>query len=63
MRYDICAGLVTQLIPYVRRKFEANPGWDRAGLEHRLAAGIRAKPWGLNEPEISWIVRHACEGL
>jgi hypothetical protein len=63
MRYDVCADLVTQLIPYARRKSEANPAWGCIAMERRLAAGIRAKPWDLSEPEINWIVRHACEGL
>lgn len=62
-RYDVCADLLTQLIPYARRKREANPEWGRAEFERRLAAGIRAKPWGLTEPEINWILRRACEDL
>jgi hypothetical protein len=61
-RYEVCADLVTQLIPYVRRKQEANPTWSREELERRLAAGIRAK-WNFSEPEISWMVRHACRNL
>ena len=63
VRYEICADLVTQLIPYVRRKREANPAWSRAEFESRLATGIRSKPWGLTEPEIHWLVRRACETL
>lgn len=60
LRYDVCADLVAQLIPYARRKLEANPAWSREELESRLAAGIRAKPWGFTEPEIGWMVRRAC---
>jgi hypothetical protein len=63
LRYDVCADLVTQLIPYARRKLELNPDWDREELESRLAAGIRAKPWGFTEPEIGWMVRRTCEAL
>ena len=62
-RYDVCADLVTQLIPYARRKLEANPDWGREALERRLTAAIRAKPWSFTEAEISWMVRRACEGL
>jgi hypothetical protein len=60
-RYDACADLVTQLIPYARRKREAHPDWSREGLERRLAAGIQAKAWGFTDAEISWMVRRACE--
>jgi len=63
LRYDVCADLVAQLIPYVRRKHAANPAWSRAEFESRLAAGIRAKPWRLTEPEIRWLVQHACKGI
>lgn len=63
LRYDVCADLVAQLTPYVRRKREAHPAWSRAEFESRLAAGIRGKPWGLTEPEISWLVQRACEGM
>lgn len=63
LRYDVCADLVTQLIPYARRKLEANPAWDRVELEKRMVAGVRAKRWGLTEPEITWVVRRACEKL
>jgi len=63
LRYEVCADLVTQLVPYARRKFEANPDWGREGLERRLAAAIRAKPWELTESEIRWLVGRACEGL
>ena len=63
LRYDVCADLAAQLIPYARRKFEANPDWGREGLERRLVAGIRAKPWGFTEPEINWLVQRACETL
>jgi hypothetical protein len=63
LRYDVSEDLVTQLIPYARRKLEANPDWGRKDFERRLAAGIRAKPWGFTDPEIAWMVRRACEGL
>lgn len=63
IRYDVCADFVIQLASYGRRKLEAHPAWGRAGLERRLTAGIRAKSWGFTEAEISWMVRHACEGL
>ena len=62
-RYDVCADLVAQLIPYAGQKVEANPDWSREELAVRLAAGIRAKGWGFTEPEISWMVRRTCEGL
>jgi len=62
-RYDVCADFVIQLTSYARRKLDAHPQWGRAGLEARLAAGIRAKPWGFTEAEISWMVCHACAGL
>ena len=63
LRYDVCADLVAQLIPYARRKREVNPAWDREELERRLAVGIRAKQWGFTEPELGWMVRHTCEAL
>ncbi|SEB19807.1 hypothetical protein [Variovorax sp. YR216] len=63
LRYVVCADLVTQLSRYARRKLEANPAWDRAELERRMAVGIRAKPWGFTEPEIDWMVRRACKGI
>ena len=63
LRYEVCADLVIQLIPYARRKFEANPDWGRKGLERRLAEGLRAKPWDLTEPEVAWLVARACDGL
>jgi hypothetical protein len=63
LRYNVCADLVTQLIPYARRKLDANPAWGRDGLERRLVARIRAKDWELTDAEIYWVVRHACEGL
>jgi len=62
-RYDVCADFVTQLAEYGRRKLDANPQWGRAGLEIRLAAGIRAKAWGFTEAEIAWMVQRACEGM
>jgi len=63
LRYDVCEDLVTQLIPYARRKLEASPERSRKEFEGRLAAGIRAKHWGFTDPEIAWMVRRACEGL
>jgi len=62
-RYDVCADFVTQLISYGRRKLDIHPEWGREGLEKRLAAGIRAKPWGFTEAEIAWMVGRACERL
>jgi hypothetical protein len=61
-RYEVCADMVTQLIPYTRRKAEANPDWGREVLEGRLAAGIRAR-WNFTEAEVIWLARSVCEGL
>jgi hypothetical protein len=62
LRYEICADMVSQLTPYIRRKGEQNPDWGREVLERRLAAGIRAK-WNFTDIEIAWMSRRACEGL
>lgn len=59
-RYQVCSDLVAQLVPYARRKLKTNPTWDVSDFSRDLAAGIRAKPWGLTEVEIDWVVQRTC---
>ena len=62
-RYDVCADLVRQLIPYGKRKQCENPTWTQADVVLRLANGVRSKEWGLSPQEIDWIVEKVADAL
>lgn len=49
-RYEMCADLVRQLVPYAQRKRL------HAGDAQKLKNGLKAKDWGLTIQEIDWVV-------
>ncbi|SFB90087.1 hypothetical protein SAMN05216344_10552 [Polaromonas sp. OV174] len=62
-RYDVCAELIQQLIPYCVNKQRDNPAWTTADILLRVADGVTSQGWGQTPPEIDWIVGRIADEL
>jgi hypothetical protein len=62
-RYDVCADLVQQLIPYCLRKLLENPTWTQANILLKVAHSAKSKKWGLSTLEVDWIVIRLADEL
>lgn len=63
--HAICVDLVLQLVPYMQRKWDANPQWSRQQVHDILLSSLRSKQsqWQLQDNSLCWISKRVVRQL